>query len=122
VSEIIEISQGLPENVIGVIYSGTVTGKDYDDVLIPLFREKLKKFGKIRLLYQINSGISHFAWSSYLEDTKVSWHLFSFERVAIVSDIHWIDESVKLFAFMMPMPVKAFTDDRLDEAKTWVSE
>jgi len=42
--------------------------------------------------------------------------------VAIVSDIHWIDESVKLFAFMMPMPTKAFTVDRLDEAKAWVSE
>jgi SpoIIAA-like len=74
------------------------------------------------LLYQINKGISHFAWSSYLEDTKVSWYLLSFEKVAIFSDIQWIDESVKLFAFMMPMPVKAFTGDRLDEAKAWVSE
>ena len=33
VSEMIEIMQGLPENVIGAIYRGTVTGKDYDDVL-----------------------------------------------------------------------------------------
>ena len=118
----IEIMQGLPENVIGIIYSETVTGKDYDDVLIPIFKEKLKKFGKIRLLYQVNTGISHFAWSSYVEDSKVTWHLFAFEKVAIVSDIHWIDESVKLFAFMMPMPVKAFTNDRLDEAKAWISE
>lgn len=121
-NEMIEIMQGLPENVLGVIYSGKVTGEDYDDVLIPIFKEKLNKFGKIRLLYQINTGISHFSWSSYLEDTKISWHLFSFEKVAIVSDIHWIDESVKLFAFMMPMPVKAFTGDRIDEAKAWISE
>jgi len=119
---LIELMQGLPDNVIGAIYSGTVTGKDYDDVLIPVFKEKLKKYGKLRLIYQINTGISHFAWSSYLEDVKVSWHMFSFEKVAIVSDIHWIDESVKLFAFMMPMPTKAFTVDRLDEAKAWVSE
>jgi hypothetical protein len=42
--------------------------------------------------------------------------------VAIVSDIHWVDESVKLFAFMVPMPVKAFTGDRLNDAKVWVSE
>jgi hypothetical protein len=122
VSKMIKIMQGLPENVIGAIYSGTVTGKDYEDVLIPVFKEKLKKYGKLRLLYQINTGISHFAWSSYLEDSKVSWHIFSFEKVAIVSDIHWVDESVKLFAFMMPMPTKAFTGDRLDEAKAWVSE
>lgn len=118
----IEIIPDLPENVIGIIYSEKVTGKDYDDVLIPIFKEKLKKYGKIRLLYQINTDISHFALSSYMEDAKVSWHLFSFEKVAIVSDIHWVDESVKLFAFMIPMPVKAFTGDRLDEAKVWVSE
>jgi len=118
----IEIMQGLPENVIGIIYSETVTGKDYDDVLIPIFKEKLKKYGKVRLIYQINTGLSHFALSSYLEDAKVTWHFLSFEKVAIVSDVHWIDESVKLFAFMMPMPVKAFTVDKLEEAKTWVSE
>jgi len=39
VVEMIEIMQGLPENVIGIIYSETVTGKDYDDVLIPIFKE-----------------------------------------------------------------------------------
>ena len=72
VSEMIEIMQGLPDNFIGVIYSGTVTGKDYDDVLIPVFKEKLNKYGKLRLLYQINTGISHFSWSSYMEDAKVS--------------------------------------------------
>ena len=56
VSELIELMQGLPDNVIGAIYSGTVTGKDYDDVLIPVFKEKLKKYGKLRFIYQINTG------------------------------------------------------------------
>jgi hypothetical protein len=35
---------------------------------------------------------------------------------------HWVDESVELFAFVMPMPVKAFTSDRLDEAKAWFNQ
>lgn len=43
VSKMIEIMQGLPENVLGIIYSGEVTGKDYDDILIPIFKEKLDK-------------------------------------------------------------------------------
>jgi Protein of unknown function (DUF3478). len=63
-----------------------------------------------------------FLWILYIEDAKVSWHLFSFEKVTIISDIYWIDESVKLFAFMIPMPVKAFTGDRINEAKAWISE
>ncbi len=74
------------------------------------------------LVLSINTGISHFEWSSYLEDAKVSRYLFSLEKVAIVYDIHWVDESVKLFSFIMPMPVKAFTNGRLDEAKVWVGE
>lgn len=63
-----------------------------------------------------------FLWILYIEDAKVSWHLFSFEKVTIISDIYWIDESVKLFAFMTPVPVKAFTGDRINEAKAWISE
>ena len=39
----IEIIPDLLENVIGIIYSEKVTGKDYDDVRIPIFKEKLKK-------------------------------------------------------------------------------
>jgi hypothetical protein len=118
----IEIIQGLPDNVIGVVYSGGVTGKDYDDVFIPIVKDKLKRYEKIRLLYHINTGMSDFAPSSYLEDAKVSWHVFSFKKMAIVSDSKWVDESVKFFAFLMPMPVKVYTNDKLDEAKAWVSE
>jgi hypothetical protein len=114
--------KGLPDNVIGVVYSGGVTGKDYDDVFIPIVKDKLNRHKKIRLLYQINTGISDFAPSSYLEDAKVSLHVFSFEKMAIVSDSNWVDESVKFFAFLMPMPVKVYTNDKLDEAKAWVSE
>jgi hypothetical protein len=36
----IEIIQGLPDNVVGVVGSGTVTGEDYSNVLIPAVKEK----------------------------------------------------------------------------------
>lgn len=29
-----ELMQGLPDNVLGIIGSGTITGEDYDTVLI----------------------------------------------------------------------------------------
>lgn len=38
----IEILQVFPDNIIGVRYSGSVTGIDYDEVLIPVLEEKLK--------------------------------------------------------------------------------
>ncbi len=48
--------------------------------------------------------------------------MFEFEKVAVVSDIHWMNDSVKLFRFLMPVPVKIFSNDELDKAKAWVSE
>jgi hypothetical protein len=42
VSKIIEIMQVFPDNVIGVGYSGSVTGIDYVEVLNPVLKEKLK--------------------------------------------------------------------------------
>ncbi len=41
-SKMIEIMQVFPDNVIGVGYSGSVVGIDYDRVLIPILKEKLK--------------------------------------------------------------------------------
>ena len=116
------IIQGLPDNVVGVNLSGTITGEDYDTVLIPAIKDKLKKYKKIRMLFQGSSDFSHLTLYAYLEYAKVTWHMFEFEKVAVVSDIHWMNDSVKLFRFLMPMPVKIFSNDELDKAKAWVSE
>jgi len=51
-----ELTKGLPDNVIGIIVSGTITAEDYDSVLIPAIHEKLKKYKKIRILYQFSTS------------------------------------------------------------------
>ena len=117
-----EIIQGLPENVVGVTASGTVTGEDYDNVLISAINDKLKKFKKIRILYQTSRDFSHLTYDVYLEDAKVTWHITSIEKVAVVSDVHWINDSIKIFRFIIPISVKLFSNDELDKAKAWVSE
>ena len=117
-----EIIQGLPENVVGVTAFGTVTGEDYDNVLISAINEKLKKFKKIRILYQTSRDFSHLTYDAYLEDAKVTWHITSIEKVAVVSDVHWINDSIKIFRFIIPISVKLFSNDELDKAKVWVSE
>src|SRR5450759_5060801 len=114
--------QGLPDNVVGVNLSGTITGEDYDTVLIPAIKDKLKKYKKIRMLFQGSRDFSHLTLDAYLEDAKVTWHMFEFEKVAVVSDIHWMNDSVKLFRFLMPMPVNIFSNDELDKARAWVNE
>ncbi len=53
----IEIMQGLSENVIAVSVSGEVTGEDYKNVLIPAVEDKIKKYGKVLILYHMDKEL-----------------------------------------------------------------
>ena len=117
-----ELMKGLPDNVIDIIGSGTITGEDYDTVIIPAMKDKLQRHKKIRMLYQLNKDFVHYALDAYLEDAKVSWHALSFEKVAVVSDVHWINDSVNLYKFIIPVQVKVFSNSELDKAKEWIGK
>jgi hypothetical protein len=117
-----ELMKGLPDNVLGIIGSGTITEEDYDTVLIPAMKDKLQKHKKIRILYQLNKDFVHYALDAYLEDAKVTWHTLSFEKVAVVSDVHWINDSVNVYGLIIPVQVKVFSNSELDKAKAWVIE
>ena len=118
----IEIIQGLPDNVVAVIASGKVTGEDYDSVLIPVIEEKLKKHDKIRVLYALGPDYSGFTAGAMWDDAKIGIrHLTAYEKVAVVSDANWITGAAKFFAFIIPCPVKIFSFDKLSEAKEWIS-
>ncbi len=117
-----ELMKGLPDNVVGIVGSGNITAEDYDTVLIPVIHEKLKIYKKIRMLYQLTKDYTHYELGAFLEDTKVTWHTFSFEKVAVVSDVHWIRDSVNLYRLFMPMPIKVFGNNEMEKAKEWVIE
>jgi hypothetical protein len=117
-----ELMKGLPDNVIGVVGSESITADDYEDVMIPAIHEKLKNYKKIRMLYQLNEKYTHYELGAFLEDAKVTWHTFSFEKVAVVSDVHWIRYSANLYRLFMPMPIKVFSNNEIEKAKEWISE
>ena len=43
----LKLLEGLPENVLGVSAEGKITGTDYETVLMPAIKEKLKQTKKI---------------------------------------------------------------------------
>lgn len=117
----LEILQGLPENVVAVSASGKVTGEDYDEILIPVIEEKLKKHGKICFLYVLGPAFSGFTAEAMWDDAKIGMkHLASYEKVAVVSDVNWVVNAMKIFSFIIPCPVKTFGNDELSEAKAWI--
>ena len=85
--------------------------------------DKLKRFTKIRMLYQLGPDISAFTPGAMWDDAKVGIrHVTAFEKIAVVSDVEWIVGAVKVFAFLIPCPVKIFRTEELSDAKDWVSE
>lgn len=118
----IEMIEGLPDDVVAIRASGRVTAEDYDKILIPAIEDRLKKHKKIRVLYQLGKDVTVFTPGAMWDDAKVGIrHITSFEKVAVVSDIEWIVGAVKFFAFLMPCPVRIFSPEEFDNAKDWVS-
>jgi hypothetical protein len=119
----IEIIHGLPDNVVAVNVSGEVTGEDYKNVLIPAVEEKIQKYGKVRILYHMDKELEWFTLNAMLEDAKVGiQHLTAFEKIAVVSDVDWMNAAVEIFKFVVPFPVKNYKNEELSEAKAWISE
>jgi hypothetical protein len=119
----IEVMTDLPDRVLGLRASGEITANDYKTVLVPAIEEKLSQHKKVRLLYVVGDGFKGFSGGAAWEDAKVGMkHLTSFERVAVVTDVDWIEKSIKVFGFAVPGEVRVFDDDDLDEAREWISE
>ena len=112
---------GLPDGAVGVTAQGTVTAHDYATVLVPALERALRTHPKIRFLYHLGADFGGFTAGALWDDAKVGIrHLTAFEKIAVVTDVAWLREAVRLFAFLMPCPVEVFGNDHLAEAKTWI--
>jgi hypothetical protein len=120
---VIKLIPDLPPNVVAFTASGQVTGEDYENIIIPLVDEKIEQHEKIRLLYHLGPEFKKFTTTALWDDAKIGFHhLNGFERVAVVSDVGWILTMARGIGLTMPVKVRTFSNDELDEAKTWLSE
>ena len=112
----------LPENVIGFEASGEVTADDYESVLVPAADKAIKEQGTVRLLYVLGPDVSGFTAGAMWEDSKVGLeHRKAWERFAMVTDMDWVRDAMKLFGWVVPGEVRVFGNDQLAEAKAWIS-
>jgi hypothetical protein len=116
--EIISDNEG---NILTAAAHGTVTREDYEKVFIPAVEEKLRKHKKVRLLYHLGQDFTGYTIGAILDDAKLGvGHLTGFEKIAIVTDVHWVGEASRFFGVFIPCPVKIFRNDQLPEAKEWL--
>ena len=114
----------LPPNVIGFEARGKVVGEDYEAIVIPIVEERLEQHEKLRMLYfcpreDFEGADLKAVWDDARTGLK---HLKAWERAALVTDVDWMRNMVRMFGFMMPCKVKVFAESKLEEAKAWIAE
>lgn len=112
----------LPQNVVGIEAVGHVSTADYRDVLEPAVEKALQQHDKLRLLYVLGEEFDGYSPGAAWEDTKLGIsHWRAWERIAVVTDIEWIRDGVRAFAWMLPGEVKVFSVGDREDARDWVS-
>lgn len=112
---------GFPDNVVAVACLGQVSRHDYETVLIPTVDAALKRHDKVRIYYEIGAGFEGIDAGAMWEDMKVGvTHLRHWERIALVTDVAWIANTMKAFAFMIPGEIKVFPVSATEAARAWI--
>ena len=111
---------GLPDGVIGFEVSGTLQAEDYRDVLLPTV-EQAAADGDVRVVIVVRDfdGITAGAlW----EDLKMGIeHLRVWQRIALVTDVEWMQHMAAMFGWMTPGELKRFSLGERDAAVAWVT-
>jgi len=122
-SEHIKILEGFPDRVLAIQASGVLNHDDYEQTLNPVIEQKINAHDKISLLYWCGEDFEGFSAGAMWDDARLGvMHLGDFAKVAFVTDVGWLRQSVKLFAPMLRAPVKVFYNADINEAKQWITE
>jgi hypothetical protein len=119
----LKLIEGLPVNVLGFTAEGKITGKDYENVLIPAIEEKLRTNNKINMLYELGNTFDGFSLGAMLDDAKIGIkHLTVWYKIAIVSDHEMINAMIRFFGHLIPCELRLFKNAEIEEARKWVIE
>lgn len=117
----IERIPDLPDGVLGLSASGTVTADDYEATLIPAVNEATSGGQKARFLYVLGDDFEGYDAKAALDDMKLGGHTWGdFEKIAFVTDHSVYRSLVHGFGFLMPGEVRVYPMAELDAAKEWV--
>ncbi len=114
----IQLIEGLPRNVVGIVVTGRVTKEDCRDVLAPAMEKSLRRHEKIRLYYELSARFPGAAWEDL--DLGIE-HMSRCERVAIVTDVGWVRLTVKALRFLIPGEIRVFATIQAPEGRAWIS-
>ncbi|MFG1621012.1 STAS/SEC14 domain-containing protein [Kribbella sp. NPDC049227] len=119
----IELIDGLPDGVVGLIAVGQVESADYEAVAAPAVKKALEHHQRIRVLHVLDDRFGGYTAGGALQDAILGLaHPRSFDRIAVVSDEDSIRRLVTLAGWSIPGEVKLFPNEELEQATAWAVE
>ena len=110
----------LPDGVIGFEATGKLQAEDYRDVVLPAL-DRAAASGEVRFVIVIPE-FQGMSGGALWQDLKVGIeHLRAWKRIALVTDIAWMEHLTALFGWMTPGEVRTFPLAQRDEAIAWVA-
>ncbi len=107
---------------VGVQATGRVTREDYADVLVPAV-EAAAAGGEVRLLYVLGEDFESYSPGAMWSDTRLwAGHIGSWERLAVATDLEWVEHAVHAFGWLVHGTVRVFGGDEVDRARAWLAE
>ncbi len=112
---------GFPSDVIAMEAVGEITGRDYDEVLVPLIEEKLKKHDKLKLFFKLGAAFESYSLGAAWDDLRLGLkHPLSFSKCALVTDVEWLRRGSKVMGPLMPMELMVFHLSEEKAATAWI--
>ena len=97
---------------------GAMTGDEYAAVIAGV-DEALKSHDKLNLVCVLKQ-FGHIDWSIWPKDLVFhATHRNWMKHVAIVSDMGWVEPTMRIFAPLYPAEIRCFPLSKLDEARAW---
>ncbi len=117
----ITVIPDMPPGTVGVRASGRVSREDYAEVLVPAV-EAAAGSGRIRLLYVLGEDVESFSPGAMWSDTRL-WggHVGAWERLAVATDIDWVENAVRAFGWLVHGEVRVFGAGEVADAKQWLA-
>ncbi|TAK70664.1 MAG: STAS/SEC14 domain-containing protein [Actinomycetota bacterium] len=115
----IRILDDMPAGVLGVELTGQVTKADYTTILEPALRHH---DGRLRVVLDIPEGWGGMEAGAVWQDLKIGvaeWT--SWERLAVITDVAWIRDGMRLFSWAIPGECRGFTRAEHDDAVAWAA-
>ncbi len=117
----VEILDGFPNDVLALEVNGRLNAVDYDKLIEPAIDEKLKRHDKLKILIVIGKGFEGATVGAGWEDLKLDLkHFTKYNKLAVVTDVHWLRNATRLFSPFMPGRVHTYPLFKRDLAEDWI--